>query len=98
MTTLQTTLLVIAVSGFFYMRRQNKKATELMQRMNTDMDQLAKAEEALQQMQRKLSLKESKIESLSSTPSADLPDAVEVSRLKEELELLRSELNREAIQ
>ena len=92
-----TTLLVIAVSGFFYMRRQNKKATELMQRMNTDMDQLAKAEEALQAMQRKLSLKESKIESLSSTPS-DLPDAVEVSRLKEELELLRSELNRAEVE
>ena len=92
-----TTLLVIAVSGFFYMRRQNKKATELMARMNTDMDQLAKAEEALQQMQRKLSLKESKIESLSSTPS-DLPDAVEVSRLKEELELLRSELNRAEVE
>ena len=92
-----TTLLVIAVSGFFYMRRQNKKATELMQRMNTDMDQLAKAEEALQQMQRKLSLKESKIESLSSTPS-DLPDAVEVSRLKEELELLRNELNRAEVE
>ena len=92
-----TTLLVIAVSGFFYMRRQNKKATELMQRMNTDMDQLAKAEEALQQMQHKLSQKESKIESLSSTPS-DLPDAVEVSRLKEELELLRSELNRAEVE
>ena len=54
--------------GVNYFEIKNKKATELMARMNTDMDQLAKAEEALQQMQRKLSLKESKIESLSSTP------------------------------
>ena len=92
-----TTLLVIAVTAFFYMRRKNKQATEEMQRMNADMDQLAKAEEALQQMQHKLSQKESKIESLSSTPS-DLPDAVEVSRLKEELELLRSELNRAEVE
>ncbi len=92
-----TTLLVIAVSGFFYMRKQNKHATEQMQRMNTDMEQLAKAEATLQEMQEKLNQKDSKIESLSSTPS-DMPDAIEVSRLKEELELLRNELHRAEVE
>lgn len=92
-----TFLLVIAVSGFFYMRRQNKVATEQMQRMNHDMDQLAKAEMTLTEMQTKLDIKESKIESLSSTPS-DLPDAMEVNRLKEELEMLRSELQRAEVE
>ena len=62
--------------------------------MMQDMDSLANAEKELLELQEKLHQKDTKIESLSSTPPSDLPDAVEVSRLKEELEILRSELQR----
>ena len=88
-----TSLLVIAVTGLFYAYQQNKKSREHLNRMMQDMDSLSKAENTLKELQEKLHQKDSKIESLSSTPS-EVPDAVEVSRLKEELEILRSELHR----
>ena len=92
-----TSLLVIAVTGLFYAYRQNKSSKEHIRRMMHDMDSLAKAEQTLMELQEKLNQKDSKIESMSSTPS-DIPDAVEVSRLKEELEILRSELHRAEIE
>eukprot|EP00095_Tigriopus_kingsejongensis_P009012 snap_masked-scaffold1840_size26652-processed-gene-0.3 protein:Tk09012 transcript:snap_masked-scaffold1840_size26652-processed-gene-0.3-mRNA-1 annotation:"stromal interaction molecule homolog isoform x3" len=88
-----TTLLVIAITGLLYAYRQNKRSQKHLQRMMTDMDSLAVAEQTLQELQEKLQQKDSKIESLSSTPS-DLPDVVEMSRMREELELLRNELHR----
>ena len=92
-----TSLLIIAVTGLFYAYRQNKKSREHLNRMMRDMDSLAKAENTLKELQEKLHQKDSKIESLSSTPS-EVPDAVEVSRLKEELEILRSELHRAEVE
>lgn len=92
-----TSLLVLAVTGLFYAYRQNKRSQEHLQKMMHDLDGLSKAEETLQELQEKLQQKDSKIESLSSTPS-DVPDAVEVSRLKEELEILRSELHRAEVE
>ena len=94
-----TSLLVIAVTGLFYAYRQNKRSQQHLKKMMTDMDSLAKAEQTLQELQEKLQQKDSKIESLSSsTPPSDLPDAVEVSRLKEELEVLRNELHRAEVE
>lgn len=88
-----TSLLVIAVTGLLYAYRQNKKSQQHLQRMMTDMDSLAVAEQTLQELQEKLHQKDSKIESLSSTPT-DNPDSVVMSQMREELEILRNELHR----
>ena len=92
-----TSLLVVALSGCLYAYRQNKKSQDHINRMMRDMDGLAMAEQSLIDLQEKLQQKDSKIESLSSTPS-DLPDAIEWSRLKEEVEILRNELQRAEVE
>ena len=56
-----TTLLVLAVTGFFYAYRQNKRSREHLQRMITDMEALSQAEKTLQEMQAKLNMKDSEI-------------------------------------
>ncbi len=75
--TILTSLLVLAVSCLCYAYRQNKKSKGELKKMMADLDSLAKAEETLQDLQEKLQQKDSKIESLSSTPS-DVPDTVEI--------------------
>ena len=89
-----TTLLVLAVTGFFYAYRQNKRSREHLQRMITDMEALSQAEKTLQEMQAKLNMKDSEIDHLHHTVQNEIPDAVEVSQLKEEVEYLRNELQR----
>ncbi|TRY64378.1 hypothetical protein TCAL_06869 [Tigriopus californicus] len=88
-----TSLLVMAVTGLFYAYRQNKKSQQHLQRMMTDMDSLAVAEQTLQELQEKLHQKDSKIESLSSTPT-DHSDSLVMNQMREELEILRNELHR----
>ncbi len=95
--TILTTLLVLAVSGLFYAYRQNKMSKGQLKKMMADLDSLSKAEETLKDLQDQLHQKDTKIESLSSIPS-DLPDAVEISRLREELDILRSELQRAEVE
>ena len=79
--TILTSLLVLAVSCLCYAYRQNKKSKGELKKMMADLDSLAKAEETLQDLQEKLQQKDSKIESLSSTPS-DVPDTVEIKWVK----------------
>ncbi len=74
-----TSLLALAVTSLFYVYRQNKVSKGQLRKMMADLDSLSKAEETLHELQEKLQQKDSKIESLSSTPS-DVPDAGEVSR------------------
>jgi len=93
-----TSLLLMAFTGLLYAYRQNRRSQEHLQKMMADMDSLSKAEETLQELQDQLQQRDSKIESLSSTPPTDMPDAVEICRLKEELELLRSELHRAEVE
>lgn len=92
-----TTLLVLAVTGFAYAYRQNKRSRQHLQQMISDMEALSQAEKTLQEMQTKLSKKDSEISSLhhqNNLVSSEVPDASEVSRLKEEVEVLRHELQR----
>ena len=96
-----TILLVLAVTGFAYAYRQNKRSREHLQRMITDMEALSQAEKTLQEMQSKLSMKDSEIDSLhhqNNLVQNDIPDALEFSRLKEEVELLRHELQRAEVE
>lgn len=97
-----TTLLVLALSGFVYAYRQNKKSREHLQRMISDMESLSAAEKTLQEMQAKLSMKDCEIDLLhhqnNLVQSGEVPDALEVSRLKEEVEVLRNELQRAEVE
>lgn len=86
-----TSLLAIAVIGLFYARRQNAKAQESLKRLMLDMESLASAESALKELQEELQQRDSKIELLASISSEE-PEPLEVSQLKEEVEILRSEL------
>jgi len=91
-----TTLLVLAVTGFAYAYRQNKRSRQHLQQMISDMEALSQAEKTLQEMQTKLNKKDSEISSLhhqnNLVQQSEVPDALEVSRLKEEVEVLRHEL------
>ncbi len=78
--TILTSLLLLAVTSLFYVYRQNRVSKTQLRKMMADMDSLARAEETLQELQEKLQQKDSKIESLSSTPASDVPDAGEVNR------------------
>ena len=93
-----TSLLLAAVTGLFYVYTKDKRSQSQLRKMMKDMDSLAKAEENLKDLQEKLLQKDTKIESLESSTPPDLPDAIEVSRLKEELEALRGELHRAEVE
>ena len=96
-----STLLVLAVTGFIYAYRQNKRSRDHLQRMIKDMESLSQAERTLQDMQAKLTLKDSEIDLLhhqNNLVQNELPDALEVSRLKEEVEVLRHELQRAEVE
>jgi stromal interaction molecule 1 len=95
-----TTLLVLAVSGFVYAYRQNKRSREHLNRMISDMEALSQTEKTLLDMQDKLNMKDSEIDRLyqNTSVTSDMPDAMEVSRLKEELEMLRHELQRAEVE
>ncbi len=90
-----TSLLMAAVTGLMYAYWQNKRSKAHVRQMMSDMESLAKAEETLKELQEQLNQRFSEIDSLSSTPPCDMPDAIqsEISRLKEELEVLRGELH-----
>ena len=96
-----STLLVLAVTGFIYAYRQNKRSREHLEQMIIDMESLSQAERTLQEMQAKLSLKDNEIDLLhhqNNLVQNELPDALEVSRLKEEVEVLRHELQRAEVE
>lgn len=93
-----TVLLSCALIGLFYAYRQNKKAQLHMKKMMTDLEGLAAAERTLSDMQDKLRLKDSQLESMGQEDSENLPDALEVSRLREEVEVLRNELQRAEVE
>lgn len=96
-----TTLLILAVSGFIYAYRQSKKSQDHLQRMMNDMEALAQAEKTLQEMQARINMKDSEIDLLhhqNNLVQSEVPDALEVSRLKEEVEVLRNELQRAEVE
>ena len=96
-----TTLLVLALSGFVYAYRQNKRSREHLNRMIGDMEALSQVEKTLIDMQAKLSMKDSEIDLLhhqNNLVQSEVPDAMEVSRLKEEVEILRHELQRAEVE
>ena len=97
-----TTLLVLAVTGFAYAYRQNKKSRQHLERMINDMEALSAAEKSLQEMQAKLSMKDNEIDYLhhqNNLVQSEVPhDALEVTRLKEEVEILRNELQRAEVE
>ena len=69
--------------------------------MIIDMESLSQAERTLQEVQEKLKCKDSEIDLLhhqNNLVQNELPDALEVSRLKEEVEVLRHELQRAEVE
>jgi len=101
-----TSLLVLALTLLFYAYRQNSKSKQHLQKMMVDMDGLAKAEKELQELQSKLQQRDSQLElSLSAIGNAsggggddDEEQSEEVSRLREEVEILRNELQRAEVE
>ena len=97
-----TTLLLLAVSGLFLAYRQNKKSQDHLRKMTSDMESLSRAEEELQHLMSKLQQKDSKIESNEAAlqqqqQQLDSTDVMEVSRLREQDEVLRIELQQAEI-
>lgn len=98
-----TTLLLLAVSGLFLAYRQNKKSQDHLRKMTSDMESLSRAEEELQHLMSKLQQKDSKIESNEAAlqqqqQQLDSTDVMEVSRLREQDEVLRIELQQAEIE
>ena len=98
-----TTLLLLAVSSLFLAYRQNKKSQDHLRKMTSDMESLSRAEEELQHLMSKLQQKDSKIESNEAAlqqqqQQLDSTDVMEVSRLREQDEVLRIELQQAEIE
>ena len=101
-----TSLLMLAISGLAYAYRQYQNSQCYLKKIISDIEGLSKAEETLKDMQDQLQRRNSKLQqqqssSESSEQSQDRPDyasasippsALEVSRLREEIDILRNEL------
>ena len=82
-------LLLALISALFWAYNQKKKSEEHLAKMIKDMDSLNKAEKMLQDMQSKINKNE-----MSYTPVDQLGGGEEeVGRLREEVEILRNEVN-----
>ena len=94
---LLSSLLVLTATLLFYAYRQDSKSKEHLKKMLVDMDGLAKAEKELKELQSKLQQRDSEME-LSVQLPPEVPDKNEVSRLREEVEVLRNELQRAEVE
>jgi len=84
-----TSLLLALVTALFWAYKTKKHSEEHLSRMMKDMESLAKAEQALQDMQNKLTTQEKVINDVKVTREEG---GEEVGRLREEVEILRGEL------
>ena len=107
-----TSLLMLAISGLAYAYRQYQNSQCYLKKIISDIEGLSKAEETLKDMQEQLQRRNSKLQqqqqssSDSFEQSQDRPDFIsagvppttlEVSRLREEIEILRNELHQAEI-
>jgi len=91
-----TSLIGLLISACFYAYRQNKQSKLHMKKMMADMEDLAKAEKDMKELQSKLQQRDSELElvnNLGVSPD-NVADQTEVSRLRGEVDLLRNELQR----
>ena len=106
-----TSLLMLAISGLAYAYRQYQNSQCYLKKIISDIEGLSKAEETLKDMQEQLQRRNSKLQQQQSSSdsfeqSQERPDYVsasappptlEVSRLREEVEILRNELHQAEI-
>lgn len=104
------TLLLSAIIGCWYAYQQNKNAKKHLRRMAQDMEGLQKAENALQEMQKELERARMEQENvatekldlerrLKEAPSLTSSSSdLELQQLKQEIEMLRSELSRAEVE
>jgi len=89
-----TSLLLALLTALFWAYRTKKHSEEHLSRMMKDMESLANAERALQDMQNKLTKQEQVIKDVKVTETG----GEEVRRLREEVEILRGELQRSEVE
>jgi len=89
-----TSLLLALLTALFWAYRTKKHSEAHLSRMMKDMESLAKAERALQDMQNKLTKQEQVIKDVKVTEVG----GEEVGRLREEVEILRGELQRAEVE
>jgi len=84
-----TSLLLALLTALFWAYKTKKHSEEHLSKMMKDMESLAKAEQALQDMQNKLTTQEKVINDVKVTKEEG---GEEIGRLREEVEILRGEL------
>lgn len=92
--TILTILLLVATSCLLYAFRLNKRSQEHLRKMASDMESLTKAEEELETLQANYQQRNL----ATPPPTPENEDDIEVSKLKEEVEVLRNELQRAEIE
>ena len=90
-----TSLLVALLTALFWAYKTKKHSEEHLSKMIKDMESLANAEKALQDMQNKLTKQEKVINDVKVTKAEG---GEEVGRLREEVEILRGELHRAEVE
>lgn len=90
-----TSLLLALCTALFWAYKTKKHSEEHLSKMMKDMESLAKAERALQDMQSKLTTQEKVIKDVKTTNEEG---GEEVGRLREEVEILRGELQRAEVE
>ena len=91
-----TSLLLALLTALFWAYKTKKHSEEHLSKMMKDMESLAKAERALQDMQSKLTTQEKVIQDVK--VKRDEEGGEEVGRLREEVEILRGELQRAEVE
>ena len=93
-----TSLLLALLTALFWAYKTKKHSEEHLSKMMKDMESLAKAERALQDMQSKLTTQEKVIKEVKVKEKEVKEGGEEVGRLREEVEILRGELQRAEVE
>jgi len=93
-----TSLLLALLTALFWAYRTKKHSEEHLSKMMKDMESLAKAERALQDMQSKMHKQEKVIRDVKVKEKEVKEGGEEVGRLREEVEILRGELQRAEVE
>jgi len=93
-----TSLLLALLTALFWAYRTKKHSEEHLSKMMKDMESLAKAERALQDMQSKMTKQEKVIREVKVKEKEVKEGGEEVGRLREEVEILRGELQRAEVE
>ncbi len=91
-----TCILIVAMGGFGYAYRQNNKSKEHLRRLMNDMEALADAEKELKELQKMSRQDDKKINSYGDDEEG--PDPLEVHQLRQEVDILRTELQRAEVE